>query len=279
MRHQLEPRVTLRVSTRRQGFSLIELLIVVAILAALVGVAMPWFNGYLRESAEAKARQDIEVLRSAVVRYQQGFVRRLTGTSFGPLVGATLTELPEDPWGNDYVIDANLGILGTLGADAAIGGEGPDADILVRYNDQLFPVQCSLEGGFGPPKAGVKIRIVTSKPFGIHPDQRDQVPHDVVLIRDHGGAPMVTLGSLGFTVDWSQTAPEDGELVLVCTSPALNTERLAIKETDQVNFSPLVVSFTDLPSPGSPFAADPGDWVQGPQPAGGDFRGLPIPRL
>ena len=51
----------------KRGFSLIELLVVVAIIAILVGVAAPYYNDYVKESKRTKALQDIDVLKQAVL--------------------------------------------------------------------------------------------------------------------------------------------------------------------------------------------------------------------
>lgn len=263
---------------RRRAFSLIELLINLAIISALVGMAVATYEGFTYEAQNAKARQDLETFRKAIQRYEQGG-RKLSGTSISVLVGTELQELPVDPWGLDYVLDGNLGLLASLGADGRLYGSGADRDIITRYNAFLTPVDAVYKGPFGPPKLGNKVCLTTSKVFGILPGMSDQVAKDIVLVRKHGAVPFVPLGLLGFTLDWGETRPNDGILVLTCTNPALNTWNIPIAGNDLVNFSPMIISFAERPSEGSPFAEDIGNFVLGPRPFASDILGLKLRRL
>lgn len=103
----------------KRGFSLIELLVVVAIVAILVGVATPYYSDYVKESKRTKALQDLDVLKQAVVLYNsqedlpyQGQVATTTPyypllgeNDFNGLQGRYLTYIPVDPWGKNYKLD------------------------------------------------------------------------------------------------------------------------------------------------------------------------------
>ncbi|PKL43283.1 MAG: hypothetical protein CVV41_11255 [Candidatus Riflebacteria bacterium HGW-Riflebacteria-1] len=103
----------------KRGFSLIELLVVVAIIAILVGVAAPYYADYVKESKRAKALQDLDVLKQAIILYNsqedQPYLGILgTGTTslpmlgendFNGLMGRYLTYIPVDPWGKNYKLD------------------------------------------------------------------------------------------------------------------------------------------------------------------------------
>jgi type IV pilus assembly protein PilE len=66
-RHALEHHAAMR---RAAGFTLIELMITVAIIAILVAVAMPSYEGYLRKSRRA----DAQSFAQEVVARQQHFM-------------------------------------------------------------------------------------------------------------------------------------------------------------------------------------------------------------
>lgn len=262
----------------RRGFSLIELLINLAIISALVGVAVPFFTNFVYEGQSSRAKADIETFRKAIRRFEYERGKRFSGGSLKPLLGGQLSQLPIDPWGNDYVIDANLGIVGTLGSDGSLYGEGTDQDILSEYNAFLVPIKATYKGPFGPPALGNRFTIETSKVFGIITSQASQLPNDIVLVRQFGEVPFVPLGLLGFALDWANTDPNQGILALTCTNPSANTYGIPIAADDLINFSPMVISFTERPDPNGPFVQDPGNWVIGPRPVGGDILGLKIYR-
>ena len=54
---------------RANGFTLIELMITVAILTVIAGIAIPAYNGYIREARLTTARINIEPLRLALEDY------------------------------------------------------------------------------------------------------------------------------------------------------------------------------------------------------------------
>lgn len=134
-----------RRSRRDAGFTLLELLVVLIVLALLAGLVAPRVMGYLagarRDTAELQIRRLATVLeyyRLDTGRYpteQEGLralVERPAGVDRwnGPYIEGGL---PEDPWGHPYVYrapadGAPFEIL-SLGADGAPGGEGEDADI------------------------------------------------------------------------------------------------------------------------------------------------------
>jgi len=137
---------------RRSGFSLIELLIVVAIIAALVGVAVPFFQNNIDEANRAKAGQDLEQIRNALNRYYYDNKGWLLGTSLDPLLGRYMQEIPADPWGNPYLFDGAMGILLTYGADALPEGSGGDADMVRRLIGPAEIQRAQYQGRWGPPR-------------------------------------------------------------------------------------------------------------------------------
>jgi general secretion pathway protein G len=138
---------------RREGFSLIELLIVVAIIAALVGVAVPFFQDNLSEAQRSKAGEDLEVIKKSISLYDARESRPLVGSDLSPLLGRYMQELPKDPWGNDYLFDGAAGFLCSYGADALPEGTGGDTDIPVYTRPELMISRVQYAGSWGAPNA------------------------------------------------------------------------------------------------------------------------------
>lgn len=136
-----------RASARRQqaGFTLMELLVVMAILALLVGLVGPQimkrFAGAQSGTAQvqiADLEKAVDIFRLDVGRYPNSseglrvLNERPAGAANwnGPYLKGSI---PKDPWGNDYVYaypgpNGGVQIL-SYGADGVPGGEGENADV------------------------------------------------------------------------------------------------------------------------------------------------------
>jgi general secretion pathway protein G len=126
---------------RNGGFTLVELLLVLVILALIGGLVLPGIIGKA-EGAKAKAAaSQVSRLAMAVESYYldtgatpeslQQLVEDPGAAGWnGPYVKAASLK---DPWGHDYeyVFPGEHGEfdITTLGADGQPGGEGKDADI------------------------------------------------------------------------------------------------------------------------------------------------------
>ena len=131
---------------RNRGFTLIEVLVVVAILAILAAIVVPQIMDRPDEAKRVAAKADIRALVQALKLYrldnqryptaEQGLQALVTKPTSGPIPGnwkPYLEKLPNDPWGNPYQY-LNPGVKGAIdimsfGADGKAGGEGKDADI------------------------------------------------------------------------------------------------------------------------------------------------------
>jgi prepilin-type N-terminal cleavage/methylation domain-containing protein len=75
---------------RPEAFTLIELLIVIAIIAILAGLAFPAVQGALGSGKKAQARNDIAQLAAAVKSFQLEYGRM-------PVTGSRTTDWPDAP--------------------------------------------------------------------------------------------------------------------------------------------------------------------------------------
>jgi general secretion pathway protein G len=133
---------------RSAGFTLIEIMVVVVIIAILASVVAPAVIKRIDQAQVAKARSDIRALETALTLFRlDNFKYPSTDLGLDSLVkqptdpsirnwkeGGYISSLRKDPWGNayQYVYPGTHGTeydLYTLGADNQPGGEGVDADI------------------------------------------------------------------------------------------------------------------------------------------------------
>ena len=135
-------------SRQHHGFTLIEILVVVSILAILGALVVPKIIDRPNEARIIAAKQDIGTIIAALKLYkldsgrypttEQGLKALVEKPATAPVpanwkTGGYLEKSPRDPWGHDYMY-LNPGIKGEIdvmsyGADGQTGGEGFDADI------------------------------------------------------------------------------------------------------------------------------------------------------
>ncbi|HOT26786.1 MAG TPA: prepilin-type N-terminal cleavage/methylation domain-containing protein [Candidatus Ozemobacteraceae bacterium] len=109
---------------RREGFTLLELLVVVGILATLVALALPYYQDYINQSRITAAQADLTSYAKALSLYEQTETT-YTSDNFLPLIGKYIQDFrtysgqvkPKDPWGNDYLIDKVNGSVVCTGID------------------------------------------------------------------------------------------------------------------------------------------------------------------
>ena len=137
-----------RLHRPQRAFTLIEVLVVVAILGILAAIVVPRIMDRPDEAKRVAAKADVSAIVQALKLYRldngfypstdQGLMALAQRPSTNPVPpnwkqGGYLERLPRDPWGSDYQY-LNPGVHGeidvfSLGADRARGGEGSGADI------------------------------------------------------------------------------------------------------------------------------------------------------
>lgn len=128
------------------GFTLIELMVVIAIIAVLAAVIAPNLLDRADDARSTAAKADINTIMQALKLYkldnqrlpsaEQGLQALVVKPTTGSIPGnwkPYLEKLPNDPWGRPYQY-LNPGIKGEIdvmsfGADGQAGGEGKNADI------------------------------------------------------------------------------------------------------------------------------------------------------
>jgi len=137
------------------GFTLIEAMIVVAIVGVLAAIAVPMYGNYRDRVNRAQAVRDVGALQALISNYQLN--NSAYPANLASLKGGTLT----DPWGRPYVYvdltsingkgkarkdhkenpinsDFDLYSLGKDGASKAQLTQKDSLDDIVRANDGAF---------------------------------------------------------------------------------------------------------------------------------------------
>jgi general secretion pathway protein G len=134
----------------QHGFTLIEIMVVIVILALLAALVGPKIIGRSDDAKIADAKVQIRNLETALKLYKldnsvypttdQGLVALVTKPTSGVIPKNYKAEgyleskkVPQDPWGNDFVF-LSPGSNGdydlcSLGADGVKGGDGKAADL------------------------------------------------------------------------------------------------------------------------------------------------------
>jgi general secretion pathway protein G len=134
----------------RHGFTLVEVIVVLAVLATLAAVVAPMVFRHVADARVQAARSQIEIFMLALDGYyadtgvypttDQGLRALRREPVLEPLPrgwrGPYLRRaVPLDPWGREFIYTSpgvrNTGSydLATLGRDGRVGGSGEDADI------------------------------------------------------------------------------------------------------------------------------------------------------
>ena len=128
-----------------QGFTLLELLVVMVIIGLLAGIVAPQYFSQLGKSSAKVAKSQIEAFGQSLDQYrldvgrypttEQGLeALRVAPSGVPQWQGPYLKkDIPKDPWGNPYQYTSpgthgDYDLL-SLGSDGQPGGEGDAADV------------------------------------------------------------------------------------------------------------------------------------------------------
>ena len=97
----------MRLARRRRGFTLIEMMIVIVVIAILIGVILPQFRGTQDEASIQRARSELRTLATALESYyihnSNQFPNALSSlTSATPRIISTVPDDPFRSGTNDY---------------------------------------------------------------------------------------------------------------------------------------------------------------------------------
>jgi general secretion pathway protein G len=143
------------------GFTIVELLIVVAVIGILAAIAFPRVDGYLDKARTARARADIDNILKAMVLLEAdtglwpghqtvnqinqnggnevwNFAAssaglRLSDGGYPNWNGPYMSSIPLDPWGNRYFMDTDYMVNGQW--RVVLGSFGPNGCCPNQYDD------------------------------------------------------------------------------------------------------------------------------------------------
>jgi general secretion pathway protein G len=135
-----------RLRRSQEGFTLIELMVVILIIGLLAPIVVQNLKGATDKAKRIKAQADISAFKTALDRYyldngaypssDQGLAALVSAPQNGKVPadypsGGYIEKIPNDPWGNPYVYqsDGDNYVLKSYGADGVEGGTGKNADI------------------------------------------------------------------------------------------------------------------------------------------------------
>jgi len=130
-----------RAKSCRRSFTLMEMVVVIAILALLVTIVTPMYFRHLKKAKTSTAKTQVRLLEQAVMDFKldtgkfpsslEDLIKNISGEKKWD--GPYMKNIPKDPWSNSYIYTCpgqhgEFDIM-SYGNDGAPGGDGENADI------------------------------------------------------------------------------------------------------------------------------------------------------
>lgn len=124
---------------KRKGFTILELLIVIAVISILIGIALPRFRGMQDEGNIAKAKGELRTLQTAVESYyiHNDYAYPATGsaaleTALTSAVPNIIDYVPSDPFGSGDYVYVNGGTNNGYYIIYSVGPAGTGAAVITN---------------------------------------------------------------------------------------------------------------------------------------------------
>ena len=113
---------------RKRGFTLVELMIVIAIIGVLIGIGISQYANTTGEARKKRALGDIKTICDSIRNFNRAERKKFYKIQdLSQLVGKYLQKMPKDPWERPYKVDGTY--VYSLGED---GVKSLD-DIKMKY--------------------------------------------------------------------------------------------------------------------------------------------------
>ena len=125
---------------KNKGFSLVELIVVIAIMAILVGVAVPVYSSYIEKAQKAADQQLVDEIKHAMeIAY---VADQFTGSATVVLTTNGASVSGDSSATNDWI------------ADVINNAFGDASSLKLKYSGGTHPEHAEQPAGWGPGSAG-----------------------------------------------------------------------------------------------------------------------------
>ncbi|MAI33178.1 MAG: pilin [Rhodopirellula sp.] len=137
----------IRINHAQKGFTLIELMIVVAIIGILAAIAIPQYQDYIARSQMNRVYGELSALKTAA---EENLMRGNATSLDADALGYTGSSLIAGTGNTDITVDFTAGdgsgsITGTLGQDAGTAVSGADV-VISRTDAGVWSCSITLNG-------------------------------------------------------------------------------------------------------------------------------------